>query len=133
MALPRGAHYVRGSGGLRIRLESGEIVTKHRADTIDARQRFGARSIRELRAARREFPAQMRRRPEIPRAIARGRSEQEIRDTAAQMQIEAKHIRETGRNVTTWQDKSPDGPLARYLTAIGRRPVGADYPVGDTP
>ena len=30
-------------------------------------------------------------------------------------------------------DKSPDGALAQYLVAIGRRSDTADYAVGDSP
>jgi hypothetical protein len=138
VALPRGAHYVSGTAGRRVRLADGRVVTKHAADTLSAEQRYGTGNLRQVRRERQALRREIGRTSdpytqEVRDALAAGRNRREVEDAALAVRLEAKRHHAAGRRVSQYQDRSPDGPLARYLTSIGRRPVGADYPVGDTP
>jgi hypothetical protein len=62
-------------------------------------------------------------------ARARGVSERDFTETAARLQMEYKRADNNYARI----DKSPDGALAKYLVAIGRRSETADYAVGDSP
>jgi hypothetical protein len=65
------------------------------------------------------------------------------RDLAAHTGISAREFREIqaglaaeykrADNKLSGLDKSPNGALAKYLVAIGRRSETADYAVGDSP
>lgn len=140
MALPEGAHYVRGSGRKLVTLADGSVVKRQAAENIEAQARNipgigslydlrklrsfgktdrGRKALQKFRARDSEAVKNLQQRGDI-----RARPEREVEDLALAVAKE---------HAAGALDKSPGGPLAQYLTAIGYRNPGADYSVGDTP
>jgi hypothetical protein len=125
MPIPAGSHYVPGSDRHIVRLPSGETVSRARAESMYAQER-GYRSNYERKTAFRTMKQSAKYEQERAAAPVSGREYDEAR---------ARLAAEYKREGNDYQaiDKSPNGPLAKYLVAIGRRSETADYRVGDSP
>jgi hypothetical protein len=127
MPIPRDSHYVPGSNRHSVRLSDGQTVTRASAERIYAQSK-GFRSNYERKEAFKEI-----RKPgyESAREQARhtGISKQDFKNAQARLALEYKRADNRFDRI----DKSPNGALAQYLVAIGRRSDTADYAVGDSP
>jgi hypothetical protein len=128
MAIPRGSHYEPGSGRKYVRLGDGSLVPRATAENMLARER-GYRSNYERRSAFGRSRRSKRYEQERERARERGVSRPDFDEARARLYADYQRAGGNYRDI----DRSPDGPLANYLEAMGRRQSGADYNVGETP
>lgn len=143
MALPEGASYVPGTDRSFARLGSGEVVKRQTAENMYASslgvpgvsneyQRKKLMSFRKTEQGRSALESNNTAKGrEANKALKeagdpRARSDKSFDALALAL---ARDHAEHGSDM----DRSPDGPLAQYLVAIGRRNLGADYSVGETP
>jgi hypothetical protein len=133
MPLPEGSRYT-SPNRHNVRLTDGRIVTRAQAENIYAESR-GFRnnyerkvSFRGMKEARR-YDADFRDARQNLERRGRTITRQQYNDARARLQAE--YI----RNGNSWRDvdKSPDGPLAKYLEETGRRSERAEYDVGESP
>jgi len=127
MPIPRDSHYVPGSNRHSVRLSDGQTVTRASAERLYA-QSQGYRSNYERKEAYKEIrkPGYENAREQ---ASERGMSMRDFKELQARLAADYKRA----DNKYNRLDKSPDGALAQYLVAIGRRSDTADYAVGDSP
>lgn len=130
MPIPKGAHYTDRTRH-NVAMPDGRIVSRATAENEFARN-AGFRTNYELKQASvtargAGLFGSARYARDLAEAKARGTSEPEFRALAAKLHAAPRDA----RGAPT--DRSPDGPLARFLTAIGRRSPRADYSVGETP
>jgi hypothetical protein len=109
-------------------LGDGRTVTRQTAENMHAKER-GYTSDYERRQAFKESKAHGGYERDADRARGQGISTREFNERRAALYADYK------RNDNNWRgiDKSPNGPLAKYLVAMGRRSESADYAVGDSP
>lgn len=114
-------------------LEDGTRVTRATAMNIYA-QSVGAPNDYRLRINRARAAGQINAKPTSGKA-GRGMRFGKASAQAAQAgHYTPREFRDITANVIANPgDKAPDGPLAQYLYAIGRRPTFGDYSVGDSP
>jgi hypothetical protein len=128
MALPKGYHYVPGSGRRFVTGPSGSQITRQSAENIFA-QNYGFTNIRALdRARKSEGFLAYQGRPTYAdswqEAKAAGTSKAEFNAAMA------RYYADPAFNQT---DNSPNGAKAQMLQAMGRRAPGAEYNVGESP
>lgn len=121
----RGIGKYTDSSRTQVRLNSGQIVSRADAENRYA-QSQGYRSDYERRQAYRESRESKVYEKELQAARDRDISRAEFREVHAKMMHD---YRQHGSGM----DRSPNGPLAQYLEAMGRRQTGLDYNVGETP
>ncbi|MGH7881438.1 MAG: hypothetical protein ACREN8_00800 [Candidatus Dormibacteraceae bacterium] len=143
MALPEGAHYVPGLGRSFVRLDNGSVVKRQTAENmaVEARGIPGVTNVNQLRKlrlfGRTEQGAAIRNSPNYQRDVERstglfsrgdprGRDAKDFDDLALAL---SREYQDSGGQL----DKSPNGVLAQYLVAAGKRNPGADYAVGESP
>ena len=122
MPIPSGSHYT-DSSRRTVRLADGSMVSRSQAENMFARDR-GYRSSYERRQTHRIAGGARR-----VRDVTKGAPDP---DQAARDYRELQ--RDYARNDNDYRniDKSPDGPLARYLRSIGRK-TDTTYFVGESP
>lgn len=109
-----------------VRLNDGTIVTRSTAENLFAQTKEGGKFASNYERKRafanprfRQAKASKHHRTNAAEARAHGTSQREFDAITARM-MQNPH------------DKSPDGPLADYLVATGRRSANETYPVGDS-
>lgn len=130
MPIPHDAHYVPGTNRHQVRLNNGETVTRASAENMFARER-GYRSNYQRREAFRTMQPSEKNMREAERNGV-GDTPRERRENAREAEDRLRANYANANNDYRQLDKSPDGPLAKYLESIGRRRIGADYAVGET-
>lgn len=125
MPIPRDAHYVPGSNRHIVRLADDSTVTRATAENLFARER-GYRSNYQRKRAFQKSPPNEKAMREAER---KGIDRETAKEAEDRLRADYANNSYNYRNI----DKSPNGPLAKYLESIGRRSSGADYAVGDSP
>lgn len=130
MPLPRGAHYVRGSGRTRVQMIDGRVLSRQQAENQYARS-LGARNDYELRQARRaaSAPGGLYGKQSYRARQAEARAQGFL--TSGEFANAAAIVSAQGH--AGQLDKSPGGALDMYLRSIGRRTGYENYAVGETP
>jgi hypothetical protein len=128
MAIPGDAHYVPGSMRRTVQLGDGRRVSRQTAENIYARSREFRSDYERRQAYRQSKQAPGYSRDQI-KAGTSGVSRRDYDEARALYFADKMRNGGDSRQV----DHSPDGPLANYLVAIGRRRNTADYAVGDSP
>jgi hypothetical protein len=126
MALPSGAHYTDSSRHM-VRLSSGETVTRAAAENMAARAQ-GFSTNYERRQAFKSMKATRGFERARAEAMRHGASRQEADNAYARLMADYKNNSNDYRRI----DKSPDGPLAQWLRATGRK-SDHTYTVGESP
>lgn len=117
-----------------VRLTDGRVVPRATAENMYARSQ-GYRGNYERRQSYREMKRARRYERDIQdardnfRRRGQGFSKREYDEARARLQAEY------ARHGGSWRDidKSPDGALAKYLEATGRRAPDTPYAVGESP
>jgi hypothetical protein len=131
MPIPKDAHYVPGTSRHQVRLSDGDIVTRSAAENMFAQER-GYTGNYQRRKAFRNQPLS---RTNLKDAERKGPADtvRERREEYKEAEDRLRAAYANSDNKYDRLDKSPNGPLAKYLESIGRRSAGADYAVGETP
>lgn len=132
MAIPRGSHYVPGSGRRQVELSNGDIVSRQRAENMFAQQ-FGFRSEYHRKQTAnvesyRDFVNNVNGRDGYNKAMAEMQANGYTRAEANA--VLANFYSDPQGNAV---DRSPEGPLAQMLVAMGRRSPNDTHFVGDSP
>jgi len=125
MPIPRDAHYVPGSNRHMVRLPDGSVVSRATAENQFARDR-GYRGNYQRRQAFQKMPPNEK---SMQQAERNGMDREAAKEAEDRLRADYANNNFNYRNL----DKSPNGPLAKYLEAKGVRASGADYAVGDSP
>lgn len=128
MAILPGWHYIAGTGRKEVRAPDGSRHSRQSAENTFARH-FGFRSEYDRKQAfsGSGFKA-FQGRPGYERAMKEAK--QAGTSQAEANAAFAKFYANEDRNA---RDRSPDGPLAQMLVAMGRRSANDTFPVGDSP
>jgi hypothetical protein len=128
MAIPRGWHYIPGTGRRRVMSSDGTIHSRQEAENTFARA-FGFESeYARKRAAASSGYNSFTDRKGYDRAMKEAK--QAGYNTAEANATFARYYAHENRNA---RDRSPDGPLAQMLVIMGRRSAFDTHPVGDSP
>lgn len=140
MPLPRGARYIPGTGRKQVRLATGRTVTRATAENMNAQalgypNEYTRKKYRALSRGDKNYAAQ---RAEALRnaGVRAGATPREQRAALRKLGFDETRARlkyDYAVNGKDGYSKSPDGPLARFLQAMGRRSQAADYVVGESP
>lgn len=122
--------YVPGSGRHQVRLNNGDIVSRATAENMFARERGYTGNYQRRQAFQTMKPSEKNLRDAERNGI--GDTPRERRENAREAEDRLRANYANANNDYRQLDKSPNGPLAKYLESIGRRQVGADYAVGET-
>ena len=125
VAIPSGARYVAGSGRTLVMLAGGTVVARAAAENLYARSQ-GYRSNYSRRQAYQASKAESTYQEGLETATANGYSAREYNEMRARVS-EDRAV--NGRDM----DRTPGGPLAQYLTMIGRRTENDTWNVGESP
>lgn len=142
MALPPGHRYVSGSNRKQVEnVATGERMDRQKAMNLNA-QRYGFRTEHQMR----KWSSRVSGSDRVVNAwegVARDStgarliSRAELNAYAGALAHEYDRAKglatDYGGEPSDYLSKDPNGPLANYLAAIGRRDFSADYGVGDTP
>jgi hypothetical protein len=126
MAIPRDAHYVPGSRRVYVQLSNGDIVSRQTAENMYAQQTGFSSDYSRRRAFRFLDRKSNHYKQGLESARENGISKRDFDNLAA-------HVAADYAANKADMDKSPDGPLANYLVAIGRRQDTDRWFVGDSP
>jgi hypothetical protein len=127
MAIPDDAHYTDRSRH-NVRLGDGRTVSRATAENIAAHN-LGYRSNYERRLSFRDFRHAKDSDKLISQGERQGRTREDIIQAYGRLQADYRiHGNDYSRI-----DRSHDGPLAQWLTAIGRRSSTDIHAVGETP
>lgn len=126
MALPSGAHYTDRTRHM-VRLSDGSTIPRAAAENMAARAQ-GFQSNYERRQAFRGMKSTRGYERAREEAIRHGASRQEADNAYARLMADYKRNDNDYRRI----DKSPDGPLAQWLRATGRK-SDQTYTVGESP
>lgn len=129
MPIPPGSHYT-SSNRHSVQLSDGSIVSRTTAENIYAQEK-GYRSNYERRSAYGQMKSD-RESYERGKEQAQERTGISGRDYDEARAALANDYRRAGNDYRQI-DKSPNGPLANYLVAIGRRSDTDAHMVGDSP
>lgn len=130
MPIPRDSHYVPGTGRHTVRLGNGETVSRSTAENMFARERGYTGNYQRRQAFRIMGTSEENMRKAEQKGI--GDTPRERRENAKEAEDRLRANYANANHDYRQIDKSPNGPLAKYLESIGRRTVGADYAVGET-